>query len=218
MDARTPADKVSESGLVRLRREGASGDKLEIALTTGEVRFAGLVAEGTEPGIVLDTIGIDGARAATPLAWNADAFSADVAARKPELIVFAFGTNEAFDTRNADAIVGELGELVGRARRGAPNADCLIVGPPDAAAPDLTSMPRVAELDAAERRAAETYGCGYFSLFQAMGGTNGFARWMRENPPLARVDRIHLTIGGYERLGDGLAAALIESYEARAAR
>ncbi|HVR18483.1 MAG TPA: GDSL-type esterase/lipase family protein [Polyangiaceae bacterium] len=216
VDARTPADKISESGLVRLRREGASGDKLEIALTTGEIRFAGLVAEGTEPGVVLDTIGIDGARAATPLAWNADAFSADVAARKPELVVFAFGTNEAFDTRNADAIVGELGELVGRARRGAPNADCLIVGPPDAAAPDLTSMPRVVELDAAERRAAETYGCGYFSLFQAMGGANGFSRWMREIPPLARVDRIHLTIGGYERLGDVLAAALIESYEARA--
>ena len=214
--AQTQAEKVPASGLVRLRRDGAPGDVVEISSVTGELRFAGLIAEGSEPGVVLDTLGIDGARAATPLAWNADAFSAEIASRRPELAVFAYGTNEAFDTRNAGAIMAELGELVARVRRGAPNADCLVVGPPDAAAPDLTTIPRVIELDSAERRAAETYGCGYFSLFSAMGGANGFAQWMRETPPLARADRVHLTIPGYERLGDALAAALIESYEARA--
>jgi lysophospholipase L1-like esterase len=218
VDAQTPAEKVSESGLVRLVREGAPGEAVEIALATGALRFAGLVAEGSDPGVVIDTIGIDGARVATPLAWNADALAADVGARLPELAVLAFGTNEAFDARNAGAITGELGELVGRIRRGAPNADCLIVGPPDAAQPDLTSLPRVAEIDAAERRAAETHGCGYFSLLSAMGGPNGFAQWMRETPPLARADRIHLTIRGYERLGDAIATALIEGYEGRSAR
>jgi lysophospholipase L1-like esterase len=130
--------------------------------------------------------------------------------------VFAFGTNEAFDARNAEAIGGELGELVSRVRRGSPNADCLIVGPPDAAAPDLTSLPRVAEIDAAERRAAETLGCAYFSLLVAMGAPNGFAAWMRETPPLARPDRIHLTIAGYERLGEAVANALLQSFEGRA--
>jgi lysophospholipase L1-like esterase len=41
---------------------------------------------------------------------------------------------------------------------------------------------------------------------------------MRENPPLARPDRIHLTIAGYERLGDALAAALVESHAGGASR
>jgi lysophospholipase L1-like esterase len=214
VDARTAASKGPDSSLVALKRDAAAGESVEIGPVMGEVRFAGLTAEGSEPGIVLDTLGIDGARVATTLAWNPDAFSANVAERNPELAVFAFGTNEAFDARNADAIVAELGELVARVRRGAPNTDCLIVGPPDAAVSDLTSLPKVAELDAAERRAAETYGCGYFSLFLAMGGTNGFAHWMRETPPLARADRIHLTIQGYERLGEALATAILESYAA----
>ena len=218
VDAKTAAEKVSETGFARLVREGAAGETVEIALATGELRFAGLVAEGSEPGVVIDTIGIDGARVATPLAWNADALASDVGARLPDLAVIAFGTNEAFDARNAEAIARELGELVGRIRRGAPNVDCLIVGPPDAAQPDLTSLPRVAEIDAAERRAAQTYGCGYFSLLQAMGGPNGFAQWMRETPPLARADRIHLTPQGYERLGDAIANVLVEGYEGRAAR
>jgi lysophospholipase L1-like esterase len=215
IDQKTPAEKVSESGFVRLGRDGAPGEVVEIGQTSGELRFAGLVVEGSEPGVVLDTIGIDGARVATPLAWNADALATDVAARRPELAVFAFGTNEAFDARNADAIVGELGELVNRVRRGAPNVECLIVGPPDAAAPDLTSLPRVSEMDAAERRAAETHGCAYFSLLAAMGGPNAFAAWMRETPPLARPDRIHLTIAGYERLGEAISNALLQSFEVR---
>ncbi len=215
IEPQTPAEKVGESGFVRLRREGAAGESVEIGQATGELRFAGLVAEGSEPGVVLDTIGIDGARVATPLAWNADALALEIAARRPELAVFAFGTNEAFDARSADAIVAELGELVNRVRRGAPNVECLIVGPPDAAAPDLTSLPRVAEMDAAERRAAETHGCAYFSLLAAMGGPNAFAAWMRETPPLARPDRIHLTIAGYERLGEAVANALLQGFEDR---
>jgi lysophospholipase L1-like esterase len=213
IDARTPAEKVSETGMVALHREGAPGETFEIGLPIGEVRFAGLVAEGSEPGVVLDTIGIDGARVGTVLAWNADAFAKDIAARRPELAVIAFGTNEAFDTRSPDAIVGEIGEVVARVRRGAPNADCLVVGPPDAAQPDLTSLPRVQEMDAAERRAADLSGCAYFSLFETMGGAGGFVSWMRETPPLARADRIHLTPAGYERLGDALASTLVEGYE-----
>ena len=218
IDARSRAEKVSGSGFVKLEREGAPGEMLEIAVASGELRFAGLFAEGSEPGVVLDTIGIDGARVATPLAWNAEGFAAEVAARRPELAVFAFGTNEVFDARNADAIVAELGELIARARRGSPNMDCLVVGPPDAAAPDLSSLPRVLEMDAAERRAADTYGCAYFSLYGAMGGPNGFVEWMRKTPPLARPDRIHLTVLGYEQLGDALANVLIEGYEERASR
>ncbi|HEX6767098.1 MAG TPA: GDSL-type esterase/lipase family protein [Polyangiaceae bacterium] len=213
IDPRTPAERVSESGIVALHREGAPGETFEIGMPTGEVRFAGLIAESSEPGVVLDTIGIDGARVGTVLAWNADAFAKEIATRRPELAVVAFGTNEAFDTRSPDAIIGEIGEVVARVRRGAPNADCLVVGPPDAAQPDLSSLPRVQEMDAAERRAASQSGCAYFSLFESMGGAGGFVAWMRETPPLARADRIHLTLPGYERLGDALAQTLIEGYE-----
>jgi lysophospholipase L1-like esterase len=215
IDERTQIAHVPGSPIARLRLEGAASDGLEISQISGAPRFYGMLAEGSDPGVVLDTSGIDGARVATALAWNAEVLAAEVRARPPELFAIAYGTNEAFDNRRAEVIGVELGNLVERLRRGAPNADCLVVGPPDAAAPDLTSLPRVVEIDDALGRAAARLGCGFFSLRAAMGGDGGFAHWLRETPPLARGDRIHLTPAGYEQLGEALAGALIGAYETR---
>jgi len=218
IDARTKLEHVPGSPFARVHLEGASSDGLELSSLAGAPRFYGVIAEGSEPGIVLDTSGIDGARVATALAWNADVLAAELSARPPELFAIAYGTNEAFDNRRAEIIGNDVTELVGRLRRGAPTADCLVVGPPDAAAPDLSSLPHVVEIEAALRQAAERLGCGFFSLRQAMGGDGAFLRWMREVPALARGDRIHLLPAGYERLGEAVADALVAGYERRARR
>ena len=63
-------------------------------------------------------------------------------------------------------------------------------------------MRRVAALDEFQRALASDVGCAYFSLYAAMGGSGGFAAWMRERPQLAASDGVHLTISGYKRLGD----------------
>ncbi|HEV8550949.1 MAG TPA: GDSL-type esterase/lipase family protein [Polyangiaceae bacterium] len=213
IDGRTPLDHVAGSPLSRLHLEGAASDGFEVSQPNGGPRFYGVLAEGSEPGVVLDTSGIDGARVATALAWNADVFAAELRARQPDLVAFAYGTNEAFDNRRAEIIGNDMSELVARVRKGVPSADCLVVGPPDAAAPDLTSLPHVVEIEDALGRAAARTGCGFFSLRAAMGGDGAFVRWMREVPALARGDRIHLTPPGYERLGEAVAEALLTGYE-----
>jgi lysophospholipase L1-like esterase len=214
IDARTGLEHVPGSPISRLRLEAPASDTLELSASSGSPRFYGVLAEGSEPGIVLDTSGIDGARVATALAWNPDVLAAELKARPPELVAMAYGTNEAFDNRRVEVIGSELVTLVERLRRGAPNADCLVIGPPDAAAPDLTSMTRVAEIEGALHRAASQLGCGFFALRAAMGGDGAFERWLHASPPLARGDRIHLTPAGYEQLGDAVASALIGAYDA----
>jgi lysophospholipase L1-like esterase len=215
IDGRTSLDQVPGSPLSRLHLEGAPSDGFEIGAASGGPRFYGVIAEGTEPGLVLDTSGIDGARVATALAWNPEVLAAELRARPPDLLAVAYGTNEAFDNRRAEIIGNDVTELVTRLRRGAPNADCLVVGPPDAAAPDLTSLPHVVEIENALQVAATRLGCGFFALRVAMGGDGAFARWMREVPALSRGDRIHLMPAGYERLGEAVADALIGGYERR---
>jgi lysophospholipase L1-like esterase len=107
----------------------------------------------------------------------------------------------------------ELEELVSRLRKGAGAADCLVVGPPDAALPDFNSHPRVAEIEAALQAAADRIGCAFFSLRRGMGGEGGFARYLKESPQLARSDRIHLTPAGYAKLGEMLGDELLTSYD-----
>jgi hypothetical protein len=46
-----------------------------------------------------------------------------------------------------------------------------------------------------------------------MGGANGFEHWLRQSPPLAVNDGVHLATAGYRRLGAQMAGVLIEGYE-----
>jgi lysophospholipase L1-like esterase len=209
----TPVVTVPGSPIARLRFEAAAKDALLLEDPSGSPRFYGVIAEGSEPGVVLDTSGIDGARFATSLAWDEKALAAEVQARPPSLFVLAYGTNEAFDNRRAEATGAEAEELVARLRKGAPAADCLVVGPPDAALPDFNSFPRVAEIEGALQAAAARARCAFFSLRRAMGGDGGFVRYLRDTPQLARSDRIHLTPAGYAKLGEMLGDELLAGYD-----
>ncbi|MET0795032.1 MAG: hypothetical protein ABW061_26165, partial [Polyangiaceae bacterium] len=103
-----------------------------------------------------------------------------------------------------------------RARLAAPNADCLIVGPPDANAVAGGSEPRVAELDALQRSIATELGCGYASQYEIMGGAGSYSRWTHQSPALAKGDRLHLSAKGYEVVANALADRLLAAYEQRA--
>jgi lysophospholipase L1-like esterase len=203
------AEHLPGSPILRVELTAPATSVLTVEVQKGRPRFYGAVVEGAEPGVVLDTLGIDGARVATPLAWAETPFIAEVAARRPELLVLAYGTNEAFDEQNVEAYDRQLVELLGRLRRGAPAADCLVVGPPDALGSNGETAPRVGLISAVYARVAARLGCAFVSAQALMGGPGGFASWLREEPPLARPDRIHLSPRGYKRLGELLAASVL---------
>jgi lysophospholipase L1-like esterase len=206
LDEQTQTERVDGSSIRRLVLTGAPNDELRVEYGAGSPELFGVYVEGDEPGVVLDTCGIEGARVATPLAWDAAAWQAEVRARRPDLLVVAFGTNEAFDDGRVERYGGELTELLRRVRAASPDTACWIVGPPDAAERGGGTKARVLDVTAVQRRAAEELGCGFVSSLELMGGEGSFTEWMSAEPPLARRDRIHLTPPGYERLG----AALVE--------
>jgi len=208
----TSADSFPGSGLTRLALRSALGDKFSITTLGGAPRFFGLIVEGSEPGVVLDAVGIDGARVATALAWGEQSFETAVAARSPSLLALAFGTNEAFDADNVEKYRAQYQELLGRVRKASPAVDCLIVGPPDANAANGGSEPRVKEIDALEQSVAGELGCGYLSQLSIMGGPGSYTHWANKLPPLARGDRLHLTPKGYEIVADALADKLLDAY------
>ncbi|MGC4092169.1 MAG: GDSL-type esterase/lipase family protein [Polyangiaceae bacterium] len=210
------AERVASSPILRRSFEGEPSDAFEIEVTRGEPRFYGVVVEGTEPGVVLDAVGIDGARIATTLAWAEPPFVAEVAARKPDLVVAAFGTNEAFDELRPSAYAEQLTALMSRLRR-ANKPDCLVMGPPDANAENGESARRVAEISAVYAATARSLGCAFVSAQALMGGAGGFSEWLHREPQLARPDRIHLTPKGYRRLGELTFASLLGEGAAAAA-
>jgi lysophospholipase L1-like esterase len=210
--------EVPGAGFASLALDSGISDKLELVTMAGAPRFFGLIAEGSEPGLVLDAVGVDGARLATALAWNEASFEAAVRARSPSLVAFAFGTNEAFDADKLEKYRPQYQAMLARVRIAAPDADCLLVGPPDGNSVAGGSEPRVAEIDALQRSIASELGCGYVSQLEIMGGPGGYTRWAQKSPSLARGDRLHLSAKGYELVASNIADRLLAAYAARAQR
>ena len=104
------------------------------------------IATERERGVVVEAMGINGAQARHFLRFDERLTAAEVAARAPDVLLFAFGPNEAYSSRyqvrrpdeevfelleKLDAYRVEYGELIARYRAGAPDAACLVLLPPD---------------------------------------------------------------------------------------
>jgi lysophospholipase L1-like esterase len=193
--------------------EGDTATELTIEDPVGQPRVFGVIIESVEPGVVVDTLGVNGARVQTPLAWAEQPWVSAVASRAPDLVVLAYGTNEVFDALAPERYRPMYEALLARIRRAAPATACWLVGPTDVGRGGRQADGRVVQIEGVQREIAQQSGCLYFSAAGAMGGMDGFEHWLRESPPLAVNDGVHLAQAGYQRLGDQMANALIEGYE-----
>ena len=202
--------RVSKLDSVSIDLPDDARHRLEVrTLSPGKVRLLGIVAEHLSGGVSYDVFGINGARANRLLTWNQPALSAALKARDPNLIILAYGTNEAGDGIWTSASYEMLlGEIVRRLRAAAPGASILLFAPPDRA--DLQLSYRLQSLVNAERRVALANDAAFWSAFDAMGGAGSMANWVRRG--LAQPDRVHLTGAGYARIADMFYGDLIRAW------
>jgi len=184
----------------------------------GPIRMFGMTAERAQPGIVVDTLGIGGTRAANMLGWDEAVWADNVSHRAPDLIMLAYGTNEATDT-HADIAVyaADQRAVMDKLRRIAPQASCLIISGGDfpRRIDDGTFRvrPRVAKIRETQREVAREYGCAFWNLHQFMGGDLSMTRWARAQPAMAKSDHLHFTKRGYTRMGMGLVDAIMVPFD-----
>ncbi|HEU4535026.1 MAG TPA: GDSL-type esterase/lipase family protein [Polyangiaceae bacterium] len=173
------------------------------------LQFFGLVAEAEAPGLVVDTLGLNGARLSTLLAWDEASWVGELARRKPDLVALAYGTNESQEPPGNPGRFGEqLDAVLDRVRKAAPEADCLVILPMERG--ERAAQERLAAVSDALAARARARRCALWDARAAMGGPGSFAAWQRETPPLAAPDGVHLKTRGYLALGEALARDLLE--------
>lgn len=180
---------------------------------TGDVWDVGHInIENPGPGVVVSAMGINGAQLNHWQRWRRD-WAQDLAATRADLVILAYGTNEAFDKRlDLAETAHTLRERIGQIRRALPQAGILIIGAPESlrnkGSNGCNSRPPM--LDAVQQiqqdtaRAQQTW---YWSWQAAMGGRCSMKNWM--NQGLAARDAVHFSAEGYRRAGSLLADALI---------
>ena len=212
-------NKPASPGYHALTRGGGPHTVEIKPLGDGEVRVFGMTVENEDRGVVVDTLAIGGTRAANQLKWDEHVWADNLRKRAPDLVVYAYGTNEAVDEDQPMSTYREnLRAVLGRMRRAAPEVSCLLVGPGDfptkVAEGVFGPRPRVVAIVQTQREVAAEFGCAFWDMMQFMGGEQSMVTWAAAQPAMASSDHLHLTRRGYTRMGMALADALMFDYDA----
>jgi len=205
--ARSERDRSPRLGTLRVDvPEGPHRIEL-VASSAAVTRLMGVALEREAPGIVIDTFGVGSLNTRSQVAENAALNAEMLRARRYDLVVFLTGANDVF---TMDAVPKALTALVERQRAALPGVPVLVVSPADRGA--RHSFPRTLEVVAQRQRLAAELGVAYWSLWEAMGGRDTMARFVREG--MAQKDAIHWNARGGDWAGDRLTHALLKEYAA----
>lgn len=175
-----------------------------VALPDRGTRLLGAEFFSGRSGVVVDTLGLNGARMTALDKWSPRMRQHLLQEAKPSLIVVSYGTNEiaaphfTFEGFKADC-VRSLKAL----REDAGGVPVLVTGPFDRAERRKRRMVPLTEAEKpvvrALREAAAETGCAFWDAQRAMGGEGSILPWIKAG--LAQHDGVHLTQPGYELQG-----------------
>ena len=192
--------------------------QVTLAVQSGLVRLFGWSFEKDGPGIIYDSLGLNGAQVQVALRYfEPKQWAEELQHENPDLVVINYGTNESVYPAYIERYYeNELRALIGRVRAAVPRASMLIMSPMDRGVreegrivtPDV--LPRIVEIQA---KVARETGCAFFNTFQAMGGAGTMAKWYASEPRLVSADFMHPLPGGAAIVGRLLNAALVDGFE-----
>ena len=187
-----------------------------VANNDGTLRLFGVILETGEPGVVYDSLAINGARATALARFDAAHWQAEMRYRDPSLIILMMGANEGANKfLNLKQYRTDFAKILRTVKNTADHASCLVVGPLDQATKKETgglgSKKMPSKLNRAQREVAFAEGCAFFDTYQAMGGDGSMAKWVTSG--LGGGDFIHPTKSGAQTIGNWLAEALLYAYQ-----
>lgn len=194
-------------------------------LDAAPVRLLGTTS--LQPGITWESLGINGAEAPLILRWSPTLFDPYLTAALPQLIVLAYGTNEAAARLTADTYREVFARLIDTLHRDAPAAAILVLGPGDRSLGSSSATGKgrrritrrswtpfagTTRILEAQRDVCATHNCAFWDWRARQGGLGSMNRWVAAG--YAQPDHTHLTGTGYRALADALAADLLSGYDA----
>ncbi len=189
-----------------------------IQVTGGTARLFGVDFGKSGPGVVYNSLGINGASVSIlARLFNEQHWAQELRHYNPDLVIVNYGTNESVYPKFVEyAYTKLMTEVVRRLRNALPNTSILVMSPMDRGERDssgeIDTVPVMPRLVSLERQVATDRGCGFFNTFEAMGGAGTMGRWYEAEPRLVGADFIHPMPAGAKIVGTLLYKALLNGY------
>jgi lysophospholipase L1-like esterase len=221
------AGDAARSGFYEAKAEQAGANTFQIVTMGGDVRLFGAVLENEGPGVVYDSLGVNGAYAGLlATVMSEDHWKQQLQHRSPNLVIINYGTNESqyATSEQMERYEKDLREVIRRVREALPSASILILSPMDrgqrAAGGKIITKPSIPLIVEMQRRVALDTGCAFFNTYEAMGGEGTMAKWHegKGKNHLVGGDLTHPTPEGSETVGRLIYEAIIDGYAKYRAR
>lgn len=163
-------------------------------------------------GAVYSALGINGAQLSYLNRWNAQAWPAELKHIAPDLVILAYGTNEAYnDQVDIAAARQQLTQTIGQIRAALPHSAVMLLGAPESLKNTRglcgTRPARLSEFQNMQRSVAAEQHTLYWDWQAAMGGECSMKTWIAKG--LGRSDGVHFSQAGYQQLGTDLANMIL---------
>ncbi|HEX5229993.1 MAG TPA: GDSL-type esterase/lipase family protein [Bryobacteraceae bacterium] len=198
--------------------------EIQLSVERGPVRLFGVTFERNAPGVVYNSLGLNGGQVLSVVSYFDKAqWAEELAEQHPDLVVINYGTNESgYADYIEHSYPGELRQVIDRVKAAVPRSSVLIMSPMDRGQRDanarITTVPALPRLVEIQRKTAAETGCAFFNTFQAMGGAGTMARWYDSQPRLVSADFTHPLPAGAHKVGVLLDQALESGFRQFKAR
>lgn len=178
--------------------------------------LTGILTETDAPGITYTGVGINGAKVHDYFEEVCPLFEKELAYYKPDLVIFAIGINDAnVQHFNDKQFKDDYDRLIARIKKVNPNVAIIFETNNDmyrkVKRKRYVQHPNGDIARKAFFSLAEKHGAGVWDKFSIMGGLGSMAKW--EKADLAKADKVHFKLAGYNLLGDLFYKAIIQSYQ-----
>jgi lysophospholipase L1-like esterase len=236
-----------EPVVIRLTPSRGPTEKMrDITIATagpGTVMVASVTIYNKQSGLTYHSIGYPGAQASLLNKFTGKLFANDLIRLNPQVVVLAFGTNEAAN-ENLDIAqyTASYERVVSKIKSTLPNAAIVVIGPPDfaelpaACRKDKGSSScaatksanaagtgtsdcvwrtpaKLAQVREAQHEIAVRYNLAYWNWASIMPSECGAHRWLTASPPLMAKDHVHFTVEGYKKSAGEFLTTLIPVIE-----
>ena len=192
--------------------------ELTVKVEGGPVRLYGIQFLKDVPGVVYDSLGLNGAYISVLAKFlKGDHWAAQLQHYAPDVVVINYGTNESVYAAFVDKVFEkELREAIRRIRAALPGKGILVMSPMDRgernALGEIETVAALERVVAIERRVSAEEGVAFFNTFEAMGGNGTMRKWYTSEPRLVGADFIHPMPGGAKIIGNLLYKAMLDGY------
>lgn len=198
---------------------GETLKKVNLTFKQNNTPVYGFTSE-SEEGVILDNLSFRGTSGTELVRLNTKMLKQIDSLRHYDLIVLHYGPNLLYSDSitNFNYYQKQMEKSLKHLKKAFPRTSFLIISTADKAfktGGEYKTGNGVEPLLKAQQALAQKFNCGFYNLYEAMGGYNSMKTWAEKKPIMAGSDYTHFNQSGSAKIGRLIGNAILNEYEQR---